>query len=284
MIRTTVRAAAAAPVWEFRDPHRLSPDAGVDSYRFNAALRFARGKGRYPYNLDVVVPFRGVDKAGRPTEAEIDRLADIEEKAVAIVGDRGVLAGARAAIGRVRNEGAQVFVFYTDSPDWTAKPFRGATGVGNLGVNCDPDPRWHHYRDMRGGWGQDPPTLKDVEVVGLGLAALAFYGAVQAAYHGAWGPGGLAVIIVLIAARRLGRYRLRQSPLRPALTFGGYAMALSAFVFALLAIGRVPAWIALVAGLLAGPALAAGGRLGRRRGIWPRRAARFSDDVRRWPR
>jgi hypothetical protein len=61
--------------------------------------------------------------------------------------------------------------------------------------------------------------------------------------------------------------------MRPALAFGGYAMALSAFVFALLTMGRVHAWIALLIGLLAGPGLAAGGRAARRSGIWPRRAA-----------
>jgi hypothetical protein len=177
---------------------------------------------------------------------------------------RAVLAGARTAIGRVGNEGAQVFVLYTDSPDWAGKlggQLRGATGASNLGVNCDPDPRWHHYRDLHGRLGQDPPTLKDVELVGLGVATLAFYGAVQRAYHGAWGPGRVAVIVVPIAVLRLTRYRLRQSPLRPALTFCVYAVALSAFVFALLAIGRVPAWIALPIGLLAGPAL-------RRAGGW----------------
>lgn len=276
MIRRTVLAAAAAPVWEVRDPQAFSLNAGVDSYRFNAALRFASGKDRYPYNLDVVVPFAKVDGAGRPTEAENNRLADIEERLVAIADGRAVLAGVRATVGRVRQEGAQVFVFYTDSPDWAAKlrgQLRGATGVSNLGVNCDPDPGWRHYRDLRGRWGRDAPTRKDLELVGLGLAALAFYGAVQAAYHGAWGLGGLAVIIAAIAVRSLTRYRLRQSPLRPALAFCGYAVALAAIVFALLALGRLPAWIALLIGLLAGTALAAGGRLARRRGRWRRRAA-----------
>jgi len=43
---------------------------------------------------------------------------------------------------------------------------------------------------MRGRWGQDPLTLKDVERLGLALAVFGFYGAVQPAYHGAWGRAG----------------------------------------------------------------------------------------------
>jgi len=47
MIRRTVQAAAA-PFWKIRDPHAVSLNAGLESYRFNAALRFARDKSRYP--------------------------------------------------------------------------------------------------------------------------------------------------------------------------------------------------------------------------------------------
>jgi len=111
---------------------------------------------------------------------------------------------------------------------------------------------------MRGRRGQDPLTLKYVERLGLALAVFGFYGAVQHAYHGAWGRG-LAVIVILIAARQLTRYCLPRSPMRPALSFGGCAVALSAFVFAPLAMGRLPAWIALLISLLAGSGLAVAG-------------------------
>jgi len=153
MIRTTVQHAAAAPVWKIRDPYAGGLNAGVESYRFNAALRFARDRRRYPYNLEVVVPFAKVDKAGRPTAEEIDRLAGIEEEVVAVVADRAVLALVHLRVGTVGAEGDQRLVFYTDSQDWTAKlrsQLRGATAVSNLKVYCDSDPDWYIYRDMLG--------------------------------------------------------------------------------------------------------------------------------------
>ena len=152
MIRTTVLAAAAAPVWKIHDPGAGGLNAGIQFWRFNAALQLARDTRLYPYNLEVLVPFAKVDQAGRPTAAESERLADLE-RIVAFVADRAVLAGVHMRVGKVGAEGDQRLVFYTDSPDWTDKlrsQLRGSTGVNNLQAYCDADPHWSLYRRMHG--------------------------------------------------------------------------------------------------------------------------------------
>ena len=251
MIRTTARAAAA-PARKTRGP--LTRAARVDGWRPNAALR--RDMKLYPYCLEVVVPLASVGRDGYPTEREAQRLAKIEEMVLAYIAGRAVLVGHLTSPLWHDHR----LVFYTDSPDWTASlrsELRAATGVGALRVNCDPDPHWYEYSHLR---VRGPESRKQVIVAWLCLVALlSSYGAVQAAYHGAWGAGEVAVLVILVATRWRARKSLRQSPTRPALTFGTAAVALSAIVFPVLALARVPAWIGLIISLLAGPALAAGG-------------------------
>lgn len=250
MLRRTVQDAAAAPVWEISDPWGVGQSAGSDCWRFNAAMRFARDTRLYPYCLEVVVSFARTGPLGHPT-AEAARLADLEEEVIAVVADRAVLVGLLTTLDDQR------FVFYTDSPDWTAElrgQLRAATSIGTLRVNCDPDLKWFEYRSfrrMRDYVG--PETLR---LFGLCAAAAILSLVVQAAYHGAWGVGEAVVGIILVASRWMRRNGLLRSPAHPALTFGASALAPAAIVFPLLGLARVPAWAGLIISVLAGPALA----------------------------
>jgi hypothetical protein len=242
------------------------------SWRYNAALRYARDTKLYPYRLEVIAPFVETGRHGRPgataTHWPGNIEAEIEEKVIAGVADRAVLAGV------LTDQGDHRFVFYTDSdsPDWNAKlrgRLRTATGIPTLRVYCDPDLDWFSYKD-RSFRGSQPVSSETLKIIWLCAAAPAPYGAVQAAYHGAWGLGELTVLGILVAARLLTRSGLLQTPVRPALTFGAYATALSAVIFPLLALVRVPAWTALIISLLAGPALAACARKAQLK-YWPRK-------------
>jgi Family of unknown function (DUF695) len=250
MLRRTVRDAAAAPVWEISDPWGVGPSAGSDCWRFNAAMRFARDTRLYPYCLEVVVSFAKTGPVGHPT-AETARLADLEEEVTAVVADRAVLVGVLTTLDDLR------FVFYADSAEWTAKlrsQLRGATGIGTLRVNCDPDLKWFEYRTFRKRRDYvGPETLR---LFGLCVAAAILCLMVQAAYHGAWGAGEAVVGIVLVASRWMRRNGLLRFPAHPAVTFGASALALAAIVFPLLGLARVPAWAGLIISVLAGPALA----------------------------
>ncbi len=240
MMRATVRAAAKAPAW------KITNATMGGSWRFNAALRHASDTSKYPYNLEVVIPLAQTGPRGH------HGTADAEEKVIEVVADRAVLAG-------VLTSGEdQRFEFYTDSPDWTAKiqgQLRAATGIGTLRANCDPDAQWYIYRDLR---GRDQVGPKTLIVLGLFLVSVVLWIPVQGVYGQAWGWGELAVSIILIAARALPRTNARWSPKYPALILGARAVAVSAVLFPLLALTRVPAWIGLITSLLAGAALVAG--------------------------
>jgi hypothetical protein len=162
-------------------------------------------------------------------------------------------------------------VFYTGSPDWTARlrgQLRVGPGAGALRVNCDPDPHWFEYRSYQVA---DDNRKETLGFFGLLFAAALLCIAVQGAYGPAWGWGEAAVL-ALVAARKLPVKSLRRFLMRPALTFGASAIALSAIVFPLPALFRVTAWTALIISLLAGPALAAGVRTARL-AYWRRRGA-----------
>lgn len=277
MLRSTVRDAAAAPAWKTlyfhvsRPRYGAVPGAGIGSWRYNAALRYARDTKLYPYCLEVFVPFAKTGRHGRPNAAETqwpaDVEAEIEEKVIAGVGDRAVLAGV------LTDQGDHRFFFYTDFPVLTAKlrgQLRAATGIGTLRVYCEPDIQWFTYK-FRTSMAREPLSVRwTLRFVVLCAAGPASYGAVQSAYHGVWGLGELLVLGILVGARLLTRYSSRQPPVRPALAFGGYATALSAIIFPLLALVRVPALTGLVISLLAGPALAAAARKWQFR-RWPRK-------------
>jgi len=66
------------------------------------------------------------------------------------------------------------------------------------------------------------------------------------------------VSVILIAAFTLPRTSARWSPKHPALILGARAVAVSAVIFPLLALTRMPAWTGVIASLLAGAALVAG--------------------------
>lgn len=241
MMRATVRTAAEAPSW------KVTNAAMGGIWRFNAALRHASDTSKYPHNLEVVIPFAQAGPRGHHGTAD----AGTEEKVIEVVAGRAVLAGV------LTSRDDQRFEFYTDSPDWTAK-LHGqlqAAGIGTLRVNCDPDAHWYIYRDLRGREQVSPKTLV---VLGLFLVSLVLWIPVQAAYGQAWGGGEFAVSIILIAALVLPRTNARWSPKHPALILGARAVAVSAVLFPLLALTRVPAWIGLIASLLAGAALVAG--------------------------
>jgi hypothetical protein len=252
MLRTTVRAAAEMPAWEVAD----AALGGI--WRFNAALRYARDTRLYPYALEVFIPVAQAGRRGQHETAEAN-----EEKVIALVADRAVLAGALTA------PDGQRFTFYTDSPDWTAKlqgQLRAATGIGTLRVYCDPDAHWSIYRSRRGGGrgsGRADITVKYLALIALGPMSLLPWIMVKTAYGQAWGGGELAVLVILVAAFALPRAYTRRFTERPALILGARAVAVSAVLFALLALTRVPAWIGVITSLLAGTALVAGVRVAR---------------------
>ncbi len=173
MMRATVRAAAKAPAW------KITNATMGGSWRFNAALRHASDTGKYPYNLEVVIPFAQTGPRGHHGTAD----AGTEEKVIEVVADRAVLAGVLTTGEDQRLE------FYTDSLDWTAKiqgQLRAATGIGTLRANCDPDAHWYIYRDLRGREQVSPKTLA---VYGLFMVSVVLWIPVQAAYGQAWGGG-----------------------------------------------------------------------------------------------
>jgi hypothetical protein len=246
MTQTTVLAGAAAPVWETRNVYRRGLFFG---YRINTALRHATDTSLYPYRLEVVVELTETGRSGLATAAENRRLAGIEEKITAVVAGRAVLAAVRTF------QGVRWFVFYTDSPDWTAEldgPLREATGDDDLVVTCEPDPGWKTYGDFRGRG-----SSKIVSYAPLCVIPVLFWLMVRDIYGPAWGLGELAVLAVLVAAFFVNHKRLQRPPAHPALRFGAFAVGVSAIIFAVLGIVHVPVLASLVIGLLAGPALIA---------------------------
>jgi hypothetical protein len=246
MTQTTVLAGAAAPVWETRN---FNQRGLFFRYRINTALRHASDTSLYPYRLEVVVALAETGRSGLATAAENRRLAGIEEKITAVVGGRAVLAAVRTF------QGVRWFVFYTDSPDWTAAldgPLREATGDDDLVVTCEPDPSWSAYGDFQGR-----TSSKIVSYALLCAMPFLFWLPVRDIYGPAWGLGELAVLAVLVAALLLNRKRLQQPPTHPALLFGAFAAGASAILFAVLATAHVPVLAGLVISLLAGPALIA---------------------------
>ena len=246
MTQTTVLAGAAAPVWETRNFNRRGL---FFRYRINTALRHASDTSLYPYRLEVVVELAETGRSGLATATESRRLAGIEQQITAVVAGRAVLAAVRTF------QGVRWFVFYTDSPDWTAEldgPLREATGDDDLLVTCEPDPRWNAYGDFLGKAGS-----KVASYALLCPMPFLFWVVVRDIYGPAWGLGELAVLAVLVAALLLNRKRLQQPPAHPALRFGAYAAGVSAILFAVLGIVHVPVLARLVIGLLAGPALIA---------------------------
>jgi hypothetical protein len=245
MMPGTVRAAAEMPAWEVA----YAPRGGI--WRFNAALRNASDTSLYPYALEVFIPSARVGPRGHHGPAEA------EEKVVAVVAGRAVLAGV------LTSPDGQRFTFYTGSPDWTAKlqgQLRAATGTGTLSAYCDPDPGWSIYRNRR---GKKEISSKTLALIALCATSLLPWIMVKTAYGQAWGGGELAVLIILLAAFALPRTYARWSTEHPALILGARAAAVSAVLFSLLALTRVPAWIALVTSLPAGAALVAGVRVAR---------------------
>jgi hypothetical protein len=248
----TVRAAAETPAWETT---LLGGRTWDGIWRFNAALRHASDTSLYPYVLGVSILSAQAGPRGHHGAAE----ADTEEKVTAVVAGRAVLFSVRTSRDR------QDFMFYTGSPDWTAtleSQLRAATGTGIPVVNCYPDPRWSAYR-YQYSRRENGIFLKIVALMMLSLTSLLLWLMVNVAYGQAWGGGELAVLVILIAALALLRRYARWSTEHPALRLGARAVAVSAVLFPLLTLTRVPAWIALVTSLLAGAALVAGVRVAR---------------------
>jgi hypothetical protein len=242
---TTVRAAAEMPAWETTDT--------LDGiWRFNAALRYVRDARSYPYALDVFVP---VARVGPPRR---HHGASTEEQVTEVVAGRAVLAGV------LTSRDGQRFVFYTDSPDWTAKlqgQLRAATGSGTLRVYCDPDAGWHRFRSQR---RRREDSLKPIVLGLLSPTSIVPWVMVKDAYGPAWGWGELVVLGILAVAFLLPHTYVPWFSQHPAPIRGARAVALSAaLLFPLLALTRVPAWIALITSLLAGAALVAGVRAAR---------------------
>ena len=252
MMPRTVRAAAETPAWE-------TTWSGGSTWggirRFNAALRHADDTSLYPYHLVVRILPALAGRRGHHGAAE----ADTEEKVTAVVAGRAVLYEVFTSGDR------QEFSFYTGSPDWTAtleSQLRAAIGTGIPLVKCDPDPRWSSYR-YQYSRRENGIFSKILALMVLSLTSILLCLMVNAAYGQAWGGGELAVLVILIAALALLRRYARWSTGHPALRPGARAAAVSAVLFPLLALTRVPAWTGLITSLLAGAALVAGVRVAR---------------------
>jgi hypothetical protein len=259
VLRRTVREAAAAPVWEVSDPSGVGPGAGYDLWRFNAALRFARDTGRYPYSLEVVVPLAAVGPHGQPG-ADKASLADIEDEVVAIISDQAVLVGVLTS----RDE--QRLVFYTGSADWAERlqgELRGATGVSALRVNCDRDLHWFEYRSFRKM--RDFAGPETFRLIGLCAATAVATLVVFAADGGAWWLVELAAGDIVAGSRWMRGNGLLRSPAPGWTRFAGSALAVAAVAFAVLGVAGLPAWLALVISLPAGCALTPAVRAARTR-------------------
>jgi hypothetical protein len=262
MMRTTVRAAADAPAWAFTS-------TTTSSWRFNAALRRASDASEYPYNLEVVIPFAQTGRRGHHGTVG----SDTEEKVTEVVADRAVLAGVHTSTDDLR------FEFYTGSPDWTAKlhgQLQVATGISNLRVTCTPDAQWnvyrYRYRYDHDDWRRQPLSPRAFALIGLGMISCLLWIPVYGAYGPAWGGGVFAAFVIVIGARALASRYARWFPRRPAVIIGARVVAVSVYIIPFLAFTRMPAWIGLIASLLAGAAVVAGAwraRLIYRRGWRP---------------
>lgn len=248
MPQTSVLAGVAAPAWK---SGAVSENGVLRKYRVNTALRHASDTSLYPFRLEVVVPLAEPGWAGQPTAAETQRLAGIEDRILAAVAGRAVLAAVATAAG------GRWFIFYTETAEWTAelsRPLQQAADDDAVSVFCDPDADWQTYRRL----------LKDGrrKITGLavlGAVPLLCAGMILVTYGLAWALGELGVLLALGAAGLLTRKRAKWFLSHAVLMFGVYTVLLAALLFALVALlGHglgLAAWAALTISVLAGAVL-----------------------------
>jgi hypothetical protein len=234
----TVRGAAKTPRWKIAGPAK----------RFNANLNLACDTRLFRYHLEVIIPFDRPSRFGRLGKSA----PGTQEAVLAAVAARAVLAGV------VWSRDDQRFVFYTNSLKWTAKlesRLRAETGYEGLRVSWVLDPDWSLYRRLQEG--PEIGTKYSVMLALLVVTGLVARVTVRDAYGHAWSDGELYLLVILFAAFALPRMLALQFPRHAELMAGATAVSVSAAVFALLALTRMPAWAGLVTSLLAGAALVA---------------------------
>jgi hypothetical protein len=224
--RTSVAEAAASPRWLSRAQYPMSGD--VVSLQYNAALKRASDRARYPALLTVRVQATEHDKASYPVAADSPRFAELKARISELAEGHGVLAAAAAS------STGWIFLLYIDagSADWAGgfeAEIRSAMSDHLVGFNVTRDTKWATFARLAPR-SSNPVVGKIVLYVVVPLL-----GAIPAASYSprwAWAVGGALSILAWVVPLLVFSKKLLAAQLaHPAGAFAGLTYLFATLLF-----------------------------------------------------